>query len=84
MQEINGLVEDARWRLDPSDVMAIMGAHTIMMTHACTTTGEQPPNGTAAADMGDRTCGGQGGRQRMFTWDNSFFQVSVAVFFPQP
>ena len=56
--------------------MAVMGAHGIMMTQACTTGTPQPPG--AAADMGDRTCGGEGGQQRMFTWDNSFYQV------PQP
>jgi hypothetical protein len=55
--------------------MALMGAHGIMMTQGCTTNGEQPGNGTAIPDMADRTCGGRPGRQRMFTWDNSFFQV---------
>ena len=65
---------DAGLRVNAQEVMALMGAHAIMMTHACTTNGEAPAGGTVP-DMGDRTCGGAGGRQRMFTWDNAFFKV---------
>ena len=75
VQELNGLQPEANWRVNVKEVVASMGAHTILMTHACTTTGEQPGNDTTMPGMDDRTCGGRGGRQRMFTWDNSFFQV---------
>lgn len=78
MKEINGLQPDVAWRIKPDEIMAMMGAHSILMTHACTTTGEQTPEGSPMADMGDRTCAGQGGRQRMFTWDNSFFKDVTA------
>jgi hypothetical protein len=77
IQELNGLIKDTRWHVKADEVAALMGAHTILMTHGCTTTGTQPANGTAMPDMGDRTCGGRGGRQRMFTWDNSFFKVRL-------
>jgi hypothetical protein len=73
MQEINSRIADGNWQLSQTEFISLMGAHTILMTHACTTTGEQI-NGT---DMGDRTCGGTGGKQRMFSWDNSFFQVQI-------
>ena len=73
VQEINPLMDDARWHLSAEEVMAIMGSHTLVMTQACTTDAPQPASPTAA--MSDRTCGGAGGRQRAFTWDNSFFKV---------
>jgi hypothetical protein len=76
MQEINSRIMDGNWKLSQAEFVSLMGAHTILMTHACTTTGEQI-NGT---DMGDRTCGGTGGKQRMFSWDNSFFQVPSRLY----
>lgn len=76
LQELNGLQPDAGWHVGADEVVALMGAHAIMMTHGCTTTADMDVNGTVA-DLGDRTCGGAGGRQRMFTWDNSFFQVHL-------
>ena len=60
--------------MTPAETTALMGAHTLVMTYACTTTGAAA-DGAATAALGDRTCGGAGGRQRMFTWDNSFFLV---------
>lgn len=67
---INDHISEGNWKLDPVDVMALMGSHTIMMTQGCSTSGEQK----MGLPMSDRTCGGKGGRQRMFSWDNSFFQ----------
>ena len=72
LQEINSWIEEEQWKVTPAETTALMGAHTLVMTYACTTTG-QAPDGSATPDLGDRTCGGAGGRQRMFTWDNSFF-----------
>jgi hypothetical protein len=76
VQDVNSLVTSGpQWQLTATDVMAIMGSHSIMMTLACTTGGTQ----VEGLAIDDRTCGGSGGRQRMFTWDNSFYQVQ----FPQ-
>lgn len=73
LKEINAKIEDAKWQLTQAESLALMGSHTILMTQACMTTGEG--SNETAPDMGDRTCAGSGGVQRMFNWDNSFFQV---------
>ena len=62
VQDINRRISDGNWKIAQDEFISLMGAHTIMMTHACTTTSPQA-NGT---DMGDRTCSGAGGKQRMF------------------
>lgn len=78
LQDINGFQPDAAWHVGADEVMALMGAHAIMMTLGCTTTADTGENSTVP-DLGDRTCRGAGGRQRMFTWDNSFFQVRLLL-----
>lgn len=78
MQDINGKIGDAQWRLSPAEATALMGSHALSFTLACTTTGAAA-NGAYNAGLGDRTCAGVGGRQRMFTWDNSYFKVCTAT-----
>lgn len=70
-------MDKPNWTIDATEIMAVMGSHTIMMPQACMTDGQQPSDGTTP-DMADRTCGG--GRQRMFTWDNAWFKVCFYIY----
>lgn len=75
MQEVNDVIADAASKLNVRDAVALMGSHTLMMPQACTT-----DDAAGTADLNDRTCGGQGGNQRLFWWDSSWYRVLALRF----
>jgi hypothetical protein len=67
------IIENASWKIKPQEALALMGSHTIMSTQACMT---EAPGGSDGAALNDRTCAGTGGKLRLFSWTNSYYQVS--------
>ena len=55
---------------DLDEALALMGSHTLMDNHACTTDAVKPP-GTGIGEISTEGCGGQ---KRMFQWRNDYFR----------
>jgi hypothetical protein len=78
LEKLNSRTPDPKWHLTATEALALMGSHTLIDNQGCATTGASDPTKFANINsLGDRQCGG--GKQRMFTWDNSYFKVHFSA-----
>lgn len=82
VQHLNGAAEPGM-KLTLREALSLMGAHTAMSRQACMTDAPVQRGGKIVA-INDRTCGGEGGRVRAFSWTNSYYKVRACALLSTP